>query len=35
MAVVEPRHVEQFLEICRKWDVLATVVGEVTTVTGC
>ncbi|MEO7587983.1 MAG: phosphoribosylformylglycinamidine synthase subunit PurL [Arachnia sp.] len=29
MAVVEPRHVEQFMEICGKWDVLATVVGEV------
>jgi phosphoribosylformylglycinamidine synthase subunit PurL len=30
MAVVEPRHVEQFLAICRKWDVLATVIGDVT-----
>ncbi len=30
MAVVEPANVEQFMEICRKWDVLATVVGEVT-----
>jgi phosphoribosylformylglycinamidine synthase II len=30
MAVVEPQHVEAFLAICRKWDVLATVVGEVT-----
>jgi phosphoribosylformylglycinamidine synthase II len=30
MAVVEPADVEQFLSICRKWDVLATVVGEVT-----
>ncbi|MBK8445212.1 MAG: phosphoribosylformylglycinamidine synthase subunit PurL [Micropruina sp.] len=30
MAVVEPHHVERFLEICAKWDVLATVVGEVT-----
>ncbi|HEX8489371.1 MAG TPA: AIR synthase-related protein, partial [Propionibacteriaceae bacterium] len=30
MAVVEPQHVERFLEICAKWDVLATVVGEVT-----
>ena len=29
MAVVEPAHVQQFLDICRKWDVLATVVGEV------
>jgi len=31
MAVVEPGDVEEFLAICRKWDVLATVVGEVTT----
>ncbi|CAN5876206.1 phosphoribosylformylglycinamidine synthase subunit PurL [soil metagenome] len=31
MAVVEPRHVEQFLAVCTKWDVDATVVGEVTT----
>ena len=30
MAVVEPQHVDRFLEICAKWDVLATVVGEVT-----
>jgi phosphoribosylformylglycinamidine synthase II len=30
MAVVEPHNVEQFLQICAKWDVLATVVGEVT-----
>jgi phosphoribosylformylglycinamidine synthase II len=30
MAVVEPQHVPRFLEICAKWDVLATVVGEVT-----
>ncbi len=30
MAVVEPDHVDQFMEICAKWDVLATVVGEVT-----
>ncbi|MET1004019.1 MAG: phosphoribosylformylglycinamidine synthase subunit PurL, partial [Propionibacteriaceae bacterium] len=30
MAVVEPHHVDKFLEICAKWDVLATVVGEVT-----
>ncbi len=30
MAVVEPAHVEAFMAICRKWDVLATVVGEVT-----
>jgi phosphoribosylformylglycinamidine synthase len=30
MAIVEPQHVEQFLAICGKWDVLATVIGEVT-----
>jgi phosphoribosylformylglycinamidine synthase subunit PurL len=30
MAIVEPDHVEAFLAICRKWDVLATVIGEVT-----
>ena len=30
MAVVEPRNVEAFLAICRRWDVLATVIGEVT-----
>jgi len=30
MAVVEPSHVEEFLRICVRWDVLATVVGEVT-----
>ena len=30
MAIVEPQHVEQFLAICRKWDVLATVIGDVT-----
>ncbi|MBA3528363.1 MAG: phosphoribosylformylglycinamidine synthase subunit PurL [Propionibacteriaceae bacterium] len=30
MAVVEPHNVEAFLEICAKWDVLATVIGEVT-----
>ena len=29
MAVVEPAHVERFLAICEKWDVDATVVGEV------
>ncbi|MHA6512566.1 phosphoribosylformylglycinamidine synthase subunit PurL [Tessaracoccus sp. Z1128] len=29
MAVVEPAHVAQFMEICAKWDVQATVVGEV------
>jgi phosphoribosylformylglycinamidine synthase II len=31
MAVVEPDHVDAFMAICDKWDVLATVVGEVTT----
>jgi phosphoribosylformylglycinamidine synthase subunit PurL len=30
MAIVEPHNVEPFLAICRKWDVLATVIGEVT-----
>ncbi len=30
MAVVEPGKVDTFMEICKKWDVLATVVGEVT-----
>ncbi|HZE48246.1 MAG TPA: phosphoribosylformylglycinamidine synthase subunit PurL [Jatrophihabitantaceae bacterium] len=29
-AIVEPGKVEAFLEVCRKWDVLATVIGEVT-----
>ncbi|MDQ4008540.1 MAG: phosphoribosylformylglycinamidine synthase subunit PurL, partial [Actinomycetota bacterium] len=32
MAVVEPSDVEPFLEVCRKWDVDAVVVGEVTEV---
>ncbi|HET8604862.1 MAG TPA: phosphoribosylformylglycinamidine synthase subunit PurL [Marmoricola sp.] len=32
MAVVEPGDVAAFLDICRKWDVDATVVGEVTAV---
>jgi phosphoribosylformylglycinamidine synthase len=30
MAVVEPQHVDQFLAVCARWDVDATVVGEVT-----
>ncbi|MGN0064879.1 MAG: phosphoribosylformylglycinamidine synthase subunit PurL [Nocardioides sp.] len=30
MAVVEPANVEKFMEICRKWDVEAVVIGEVT-----
>ena len=29
-AIVEPVHLERFLEICAKWDVSATVIGEVT-----
>jgi phosphoribosylformylglycinamidine synthase len=29
-AIVEPAKVEQFLAVCRKWEVLATVIGEVT-----
>ncbi len=29
-AVVEPQHVERFLAVCAKWDVPATVIGEVT-----
>jgi len=32
MAVVEPADVAAFLDICRRWDVDATVVGEVTAV---
>ena len=30
MAVVEPQHVDRFLAVCGRWDVDATVVGEVT-----
>jgi phosphoribosylformylglycinamidine synthase len=30
MAIVEPAKVDRFLEICAKWDVEATVIGEVT-----
>jgi phosphoribosylformylglycinamidine synthase len=30
MAIVEPPHLERFLEITRRWDVEATVIGEVT-----
>ncbi|AEW95712.1 MULTISPECIES: phosphoribosylformylglycinamidine synthase subunit PurL [Streptomycetaceae] len=29
-AVVAPENVDRFLEICEKWDVIATVIGEVT-----
>ncbi|MQA88326.1 MAG: phosphoribosylformylglycinamidine synthase subunit PurL [Streptosporangiales bacterium] len=32
MAVVEPDRVDEFLAVCAKWDVPATVVGEVTEV---
>ncbi|GAA3730733.1 phosphoribosylformylglycinamidine synthase subunit PurL [Salinactinospora qingdaonensis] len=34
MAVVEPGKLEAFLDTCAKWDILATVIGEVTEVTG-
>ena len=30
MAVVTPAHLPRFLEICEKWDVIATVIGAVT-----
>lgn len=30
MAVVKPSDVDRFMEICRKWDVAATIIGEVT-----
>jgi phosphoribosylformylglycinamidine synthase len=29
-AIVEPSKIERFLEICKKWDVTSTVIGEVT-----
>ena len=29
-AIVEPKNIDKFMEICRKWDVTATVIGEVT-----
>jgi phosphoribosylformylglycinamidine synthase II len=29
-AIVEPAKIERFLDICRRWDVTATVIGEVT-----
>ncbi|WP_328361108.1 phosphoribosylformylglycinamidine synthase subunit PurL [Mycobacterium sp. NBC_00419] len=29
-AVVSPENVEKFMAVCRKWEVLATVIGEVT-----
>ena len=30
MAVVEPANVDRFMEVCSRWGVLATVIGEVT-----
>jgi phosphoribosylformylglycinamidine synthase len=30
-AIVEPKNIERFLAICAKWDVTATVIGQVTT----
>jgi phosphoribosylformylglycinamidine synthase len=30
LAIVEPSHVEEMLEVCARWGVLATVIGEVT-----
>jgi phosphoribosylformylglycinamidine synthase II len=30
MAVVTPEHLDEFLAVCRKWDVTATVIGTVT-----
>ena len=30
MAIVEPGHIDRFLAICARWDVPATVIGEVT-----
>ena len=29
-AIVEPKNIDKFLEICKKWDVTVTVIGEVT-----
>ena len=29
-AIVEPKNVDRFMQICAKWDVTATVIGEVT-----
>ncbi len=29
-AIVEPKHIDRFLQICKKWDVTVTVIGEVT-----
>lgn len=33
MAIVEPDKLDEFLAVCAKWDILATVIGEVTEVT--
>ena len=30
LAIIEPEHLERVLEICKRWEVLATVVGKVT-----
>ena len=30
MAVVRPENIDAFMDICKRWDVIATVVGEVT-----
>src|SRR5205807_4684404 len=30
MAVVDPAHVDQFLAVCARWEVRASVIGEVT-----
>jgi phosphoribosylformylglycinamidine synthase len=29
-AIVKPENIEQFMQICHKWDITATVIGEVT-----
>ena len=29
-AIIEPKNLDKFMEICRKWEVTATVIGEVT-----
>ena len=29
-AIVEPKNIDKFMEICKKWDVTVTVIGEVT-----
>ncbi|GAA3977364.1 phosphoribosylformylglycinamidine synthase subunit PurL [Thermobifida alba] len=33
MAIVEPAKLDEFLAVCAKWDILASVIGEVTDVT--